>query len=448
MSVMRRMWKIKILATHSPTTRSASAPLDRAHTSTYTGPEGPVWAHWANKIVSAILHIYPYSLLAILVVVDGVAKVFWLFHWTTRKPQDVPIFSGPTTKYPQFINGSQDRRMPTHRTCWRRDGRLINRILKASQGWDGWDNRKKIEESYWAHRICGWWSRCNCSAGQHVLVWRAFQPCTIWWQRDRKVQSIGHSVRCLLESTVVALPRRHCTVWGGSGVVSVHGTTHKLSPTRRRNNFGIQKSGQNRKELTTTTTGEISGKWGTMSVDAVERPTDRGMNDGNGRNRFQTWRKTATRTWWWRKPTQSHRSDENFQLENPQNHHPEFVFFCRNNNNNNNKKKKSSAKSFAYCNRFLPLSLSLSLSLPLSGRLTFKNAKFKTAKRARNFKFTHQSISPWRAAVKGNTQHDTIRLPKKKMNKKKFGSKKKIISWRHYMDAGRLVICNVEDRVE
>jgi hypothetical protein len=72
---------------------------------------------------------------------------------------------------------------------------------------------------------------------------------------------------------------------------------------------------------------------------------------------------------------------------------PSLFFFCRNNNN----KKKSSAKSFAYCNRLLQSlpspSLSLSLS-PLSGRLTFKNAKFKTAKRARNFKFTHQSISP------------------------------------------------------
>jgi hypothetical protein len=48
---------------------------------------------------------------------------------------------------------------------------------------------------------------------------------------------------------------------------------------------------------------------------------------------------------------------------------------------------KTSAKSFAYRNRFLP-------SSPLSGRLTLKDAKLKTAKRARNFKFTHQSIPP------------------------------------------------------
>jgi hypothetical protein len=69
--------------------------------------------------------------------------------------------------------------------------------------------------------------------------------------------------------------------------------------------------------------------------------------------------------------------------------------------------------------------------------LTFKNAKFKTAKRARNFKFTHQSISPWRVAVKGNTQHDTIRLPqKKKKKKKKLFNKKKFRDGTTWMQDG------------
>ena len=82
------------------------------------------------------------------------------------------------------------------------------------------------------------------------------------------------------------------------------------------------------------------------------------------------------------------------------------------------------SRFFAYCNRFLPFS-------PLSARLVSKDFEFKTAKRARNFKFTHQSISSLKDMTKsqGQTRH----------NQRSPSKEKSPNVWRHYIDFGRLV---------